>query len=101
MRTTLLLAILLTSGVSVVALAPVASASPVGCVPVVTFNTCCESSALGVAVCYDPYDLPCFVGATYNVGPVSGHTCVNWCRILGCPGPLVETRALGGWALLS
>lgn len=77
MRTALLLASLVVASVSLVALAPSASAS----VPL------CGGSV--VSVCYDPNDLPCFIGVTFDVGVVNGGACVDWCHILGCPGPLL------------
>ncbi|MEA3200004.1 MAG: hypothetical protein QOE90_1432 [Thermoplasmata archaeon] len=40
-------------------------------------------------VCYDPYDLSCFVGVQFSVSAVSGSACVDWCKLIPCPGPVI------------
>lgn len=79
MRSTLVLAAVLLAG-----FAFVPTAGAIG-------RTC--NTTPDVQVCYDPYTLSCFIGATYDVGPVSGSDCVNWCRIVPCPGPVASLQA--------
>ncbi len=67
------------------------------CIPT-CFRYCPETSVslscVGTAtnrVCYDPYDLACFVGVQFSVSAVSGSACVDWCKLVPCPGPVLTS----------